>query len=438
MKKFVVALLLIGLALTGLSAGGKSETQTSQPPEKPFAGKTITLLMHPTLYGTTGGKEGIVAEFEKETGATVKVVTAPIPEHSEKAMLDFISGKGAYDVINMQNSDMTKEFSQFLLPLDSYIANAGADWDYKDIFPALSEFAKVDGKQLGIGYRWVPVIMYYRKDLLEKAGVSVPKTYTELAVTAKKLTQDTDNDGKLDVYGYVQRGKAPDEIAHDWLTVFYGYGGVFLKPDGTSGLNSPAGVAAAKLWKQLLDEKTFPPDVFAWGRDDYVGAMQQGRVAMGGYVGSYYGQFFGKDSKLNKEQIGWAPMPAEPGVKQGVNRAGGWFLVINKASKNRDAAWALVKTLTSKENQLREAVQWANGPIRASVFQAESFRKIWPQADALQAAMANVVADPAIAAQPKILEIIGQEVTAVMQGVKTAEKAMADAENRANQALKGF
>lgn len=430
MRRSVVLAMLI-LAAAGMVFATGTQEATESEGGLVFSGQKITLLMHPTLYQTTGGDGGIVSEFEVDTGATVEVVTAPIPEHSEKAMLDFLSGRGAFDVINMQSGDMTDEFVQYFLPLNDYVENAPAEWQWNDIIESLAEGASRDGIQLGIPYRWGQTLMYYRKDLFEEAGVEPPQTHAELLEVARALTTD-------DVYGYVQRGKAPTEISHDWLTTFYGHGGTLINDDGTSGINSQEAIDAMNFWKTLLDEGIFPTDIFAWGRDDYITAMQQGRAAMGGYVGSYYQRFFGQDSTLTEDQIGWALMPAEPGVAEGRNRSGGWHLVINKDSDNPDAAWGLVQRLTSPESQLREAVDYANGPIRESVFASDEYNEKWPQADVMSIATANQVTDPPIAAMPRLHEIIGNEVVSVMQGAKTAEQAVADAERLMNEALRGF
>lgn len=43
--------------------------------------------------------------------------------------------------------------------------------------------------------------VWYRKDLFEENGIEIPKTWDELKAAAAKLTQDTDGDGKTDIYG---------------------------------------------------------------------------------------------------------------------------------------------------------------------------------------------------------------------------------------------
>ena len=425
-KKTILALLLTAAFSCLVFAGGKTDTAGTGGI---YSGKTITVLIHPALYNAAGGDTGIKQEFEKRTGARVDVVTAPIPEHSEKAMLDFMAKRGAYDVIAMQSGDMTKEFCAFFLPLDDYIAKS-PEWDSKDMISSLMDLARVDGKQLGIPYRWTQVVMYYRKDMLQAAGVNVPKSPDDIYPAAKALTRDTDGDGKIDVYGFIAQGKAPEELSHSWLTVFYGYGGKITGPGGRSGFNTPAGIKAATLWLNMYKDGIFPPDFFAWGRDDTINAIAQGKGAMGNFVASYYGNFF--SGNVPRDQIGFAVTPGN-----GINRGGGWNLVINKFSKNPDVAWEFVKEMTNKENQIREAVLWANGPVRNSTFESADFIKLWPQANEMKIATQMQVVDPAIKETPQIHEAVTEELTNVMMGKKTPAQGMADLARRTDKLL-GF
>ena len=42
--------------------------------------------------------------------------------------------------------------------------------------------------------------------MFRKVGISVPKTYAEFLEACRKLTQDTNGDGKTDIYGFGMSG----------------------------------------------------------------------------------------------------------------------------------------------------------------------------------------------------------------------------------------
>lgn len=393
---------------------------------KNYTGQTVTLLMHPTLYKAAGGDNGIVKEFEKRTGAIVKVVQAASPEHTEKAMLDFISKTGAYDVINIGASELSNEFCSNFVPLDNYISN-NPNYDFNDFLPGVAVVGKFQNKQVGIPYRTAQLLTYYRSDLFLANGVKIPESWDKVYDAAKALTKDTNGDEKIDIYGFAAAGKAPAELAHAWLNPFYGYGGQFVQKDGRSGFNSEAGIKAATLWAKLYQDGLFPKDFFAWGRDDLINAMAQGRLAFGHFTASYYGNFF--SSGLTKSQVGCAPLPNNK------NRANGWFLVINKFSKNPDLAWELIMDLTNKENSLREATLWSNSPARSSTYSDAKYRALWPQANEMLIATDNGISEPPSKNISQMFEAISEEVTYIMQGSKSPKSGMADLAKRIDELL---
>jgi ABC-type glycerol-3-phosphate transport system substrate-binding protein len=59
----------------------------------------------------------------------------------------------------------------------------------------------VGGKQYGLVHAAGTSLLIYRKDLATKLGLKPPKTWADLVANAKALTLDTNNDGKIDIYG---------------------------------------------------------------------------------------------------------------------------------------------------------------------------------------------------------------------------------------------
>ncbi len=387
---------------------------------------TITLLIHPTLYLAAGGDEGIVKDFQAQHNCTVNVVTAT--DAMSKAMLDFISQGGAYDVFNVNGPEFTPENAQNFLVLDDLIA-ADPGYEFDDFLQGPVNICQFDGKQVGVPYRMTQLLLYYRTDLFNEANLTVPEKWDQVYETAKALTKDQDGDGKVDVYGFAHAGKG-EELAHAWLSAFYGMGGKFIEDGNRAGFNSESGIKCAQLFADMYQDGILPEDIFAWGRDDFIAAMAQGRIAFAPFIGAYYGRFF--DDVITPEQVGFAPLP-----DGGANRSNGWFLSINKFSKNPDLAWELLKALTNKENGLRAALEWANGPTRTSIYESEEYKALWPQAAELKVAANNIVRDPSTSNSTLMFMTIAEELTYVMQGQKTAEQGMNDLTARINE-LFGF
>ena len=77
-------------------------------------------------------------------------------------------------------------------------------------FPSIIQSQTVGGKLVALPIFTDAPALYYRKDLLEKYGVAVPKTWAELAAGAKIIQDGERAAGKADFHGFVFQGNAYD------------------------------------------------------------------------------------------------------------------------------------------------------------------------------------------------------------------------------------
>lgn len=86
--KVVVLILSLALLISfSVSTGLAQEKQT------------ISVLIQPTLYEATGGDGGLIQRFQEETGIEVTMVSAPTQDLRDKALMEFISQSGRFDVV---------------------------------------------------------------------------------------------------------------------------------------------------------------------------------------------------------------------------------------------------------------------------------------------------------------------------------------------------
>lgn len=404
------------------------------------AAEKVTLLIHPTLYNSTGGDKGVVAEFTKQTGIEVQVVTAPYGAIREKAMIEYAAGSGRYDVTTMVDVWINQETAVFLEPLDEWVKKADAAYDFADIIPSLAQGNRVprpNGPLYAIPFRVGTGIIYYRKDLFEKHKVKVPETWDEFLTAAQKLTLDLDGDGKIDVYGSVQRGKPGEHVHQDFLRFLHSTGhGMLDDAMKRCLLVEPDAVRALEVFVTVFQKKWAPPDMLAWGREEYVSAMQQGRAAMGLYFSPYWGLMIDRQKSKVADHVGYALVPAVRGGKPGRTQNASWNLVIDRKSRNKAAAWKLMEALTNKPNQLTMALKYANGPVRASSYTAPEYLREFPVAKAWLETIALSTTDSPHPRQPEMADIISEEVIAALQAKKTPKVAMESACKRIEPLLR--
>lgn len=387
------------------------------------AAQEITLLIHTTLYGATGGSGGLIDQFTKETGIVVNVVTAPTDQLRERAVIEYVGGTGAFDVATLQDAWMNEEVAAFLEPLQERLASAPPEFQTADLIQSLIDINTKDDDLLAIPFRGGTTMLYYRKDHLEEAGIEVPTTLEELRAAAIALTRDTDGDGVTDVYGLVQRGISGFEIVQDFGRLLFANGGAFLDAEtGSCALADSAGVDTIQFWADLFQGGYMPPDLFAIGRDEQIRQVATGRASMGIYFSPYYGRLV---DDLSAEQVGWGLTPTKEGVEPGRSLNTLWSLAVDRNSREKDAAWQLVLWLTNVENQITMAVEYANAPVRETTYVDPAFVTRNPLgADWLQATAASSFT-PSHPRFPEMADAISIELTAALEGKKSAEAAAA-------------
>jgi multiple sugar transport system substrate-binding protein len=88
--------------------------------------------------------------------------------------------------------------------LAPYLAGSDA-FSEEDFYPEAMSAFQFDGEQVCMPQNVSSLVLYYNRDLFEQAGVPLPPeegwSWNDMVTAATELTQDTDGDGGVDVYG---------------------------------------------------------------------------------------------------------------------------------------------------------------------------------------------------------------------------------------------
>src|SRR3954451_20381591 len=116
------------------------------------------------------------------------------------------------------------------------------------------------GKQYGVPMNFTTLLLYWNRDMFRKAGLDPdkpPANWEEFAAFAKKLTKDTNGDGKPEQYGL---SLGDHQTIAMWPILFWQNGGGVTSPDGkTATLSDPATIEAAKYWVDLVTKDKISP-----------------------------------------------------------------------------------------------------------------------------------------------------------------------------------
>lgn len=220
-------------------------------------------------------------------------------------------------------------------PLDTYITPA----QKAAYIPTFLNPGRLNGKIYGLPVAASARAMYYNKDVLKKAGVTnPPKTWTELqAVCAKVITTGA--------YCFGMQGKEVETDAY-WYYSLWSNGGEIIGANGQSGINSPAAIKAATLYKTLIDKKYTQPGVTGYSRENVQDLFKQGRLAFVITAPFLINQLKEQAPKLS---YGIAPIPAGTRtVTYGVTDS----IAVFKSSTQKKAAYDFVAYVLDAKNHI--------------------------------------------------------------------------------------
>lgn len=216
--------------------------------------------------------------------------------------------------------------------------------------PSFSPWTK-GGRVFGIPHDVHPVLLGYRRDLLDAAGVSLDgvETWEDLGRSLRPLQRDANGDGDPDRYTLAFWPTQRDKVE---LLLLQG-GGQLFDADDFPSLDHPRN---AHLIARMVSW-CVGPDRFAADVDDFTTASNLQKVE------GYALCFFMPDWMCNiwKEQIPQlsgkarlAPLPAfEPGGRR-TSVWGGSMLGIPRTTRDPEAAWAMATTLYLSDELARQ------------------------------------------------------------------------------------
>ncbi|WP_144955441.1 ABC transporter substrate-binding protein [Pseudomonas oryzihabitans] len=220
-----------------------------------------------------------------------------------------------------------------------------ANYDLDDLFPSVREGLSVKGTLYALPFYAESSITYYRKDLFQQAGLTMPAqpTWTQIAEFAGKLHQPD-----KDQYGLCLRGKAGwGENMALVTTMANAFGARWFDEKWQPEFTGPEWTAAANYYVTNMT-KYGPPGASSNGFNENLALFNSGKCAI--WVDASVAGSFTMDKSQSKvaDSVGFAGSPREV-TDKGSSWLYAWSLGIPTSSKHKDAAKTFVTWATSKD-----------------------------------------------------------------------------------------
>ncbi|MFQ6067013.1 MAG: extracellular solute-binding protein [bacterium] len=410
------------------------------------------------------------ADWEKETGGKVRLITAPWAELYPKMSSSFALGAKKYDIIIFPAAYLADFASnKWLAPLDTFIA-ADTRIDWLDILPVYRErISTYAGTIYAVPMDGDSHMFYYRRDAIEnpeyqakfkaKYGYDLapPKTWAQVRDIAEFFNGwDWDGDGRKE-YGVAEAMRKGDQAFWTFFSRAAAFSsipgqaqGLFFDPETMKPLiNDPGHVRALENWIEMIELGV--PGVINMDSGEIRTVYAVGEAALAIDWGDIGVMADTSPESTVKGKVGYSILPGTTRAWDYVKKTwvdfpevnyapylafGGWLAAIDAKSDHVEAAYDFISYLGSPENSYICVTTPETGfnPYRKSHFEKLAgwygYGFVHPEdyLGAIEATIAhpNVQADIRIPGAFRYFEALDAQLSMALAGAKTAKQALDD------------
>lgn len=366
MASSIASVALMAAVLAGIGVGLSG---------RPFAQDKVVRIWHTeTEPQTIKAFNDIARRFEaKNPGVKIEAEGLAWGDLEGKIMAALAAGAPP-ELSHGQPITCTALQAKGLLdPLDEVVKAVGE----ANIWDQVKRVCNVGGRQYGLVHAAGTSLLIYRKDLASKAGLKPPKTWADLLVNAKALTQDLNGDGKIDIYGITVPG---DNL---FINIMLGElikanGGVLFDKANKPQLTDKRMIETLEFWRELV--KYAPP---GWEGHGYLQTFQNLHGQKAAMMFQGYGRGAGMIEKFAPKEMAndqtfdvWlkphGPSGSEPAAQVDEEP---WMLF--KGTRNQKEAVEFLKFFYQDDNYLQyiQTVPIHFFPVTKSLRQSAAYKQ---------------------------------------------------------------
>ena len=352
-RKITTSLVALALGMTAAACGGDSGDSGATESTGP-----IKVWLSNNPEEVAWGK-AMVKEWNAEH-PDQKVTAQEIPagKTSEEVIGAAITAGNAPCLVFNTSPAAVPQFQKQggLVPLDDF--EGGTDYVEQRSGDVAEQYQSEDGKYYQIPWKSNPVMIFYNKDLLKKAGVDPENpplaTHDEFLETSRKIVDSGAADAAI--------WPAPSsEFFQSWFDFYPLYaaetGGKQLVEDGEATFDSEEGRTVADFWAQMYADGLAQKEVY---NGDSFADEKAAMAIVGPWAIAVYG-----------EKVNWgaAPVPTSSGTspEETYTFSDAKNIALYSACENRGTAWEVLKFATSEEQDGELLEQTGQMPLRENL-----------------------------------------------------------------------
>ena len=336
MKKFLIALLVLVLAVSLVACGNNGEENGGETPEPSEPSGEKTTLNFAVQADSTPALDKIVEEFNKKSEkyeVKTTIMTNDSGQMHDQLLNSLSSKSGEYDVISM-DVVWAGEFASagYLGTIDKLLMDN--NWKATDFNAGSMDSGKYKGKNYVLPYFPDLGFIYFRKDIVSEEDA------------AKLKSGDYTFDDFI-AMGEKYKGQGGTKYAYAFQAKQYEGLTVNINEFSSNWQDIEGGL---KYMKAMIDKGLTPEDILNYTEGETANALLNGETVFARNWPYVNGMLQSGEHDIKIDQIDYAPLPNGGSV-------GGWILGVNANSNNLEGAEEFLTFISGPEGQKINAIE---------------------------------------------------------------------------------
>jgi len=356
-----------------------------------------------------------------------KVELKELPEAADAQRQQMVQNaqnqSDAYSVLNM-DVVWTSEFAA-----NQWITQIPEDKvpDLSKLIPATVETAKYRDKLYGVPITSDGGLLYYRKDLLTKAGIAdAPKTWDEMLQDCLKVQALPEAKGMSCYAGQFEKYEG---LTVNFSEAINSAGGVVVGKDGKPNVNTPEAQAGLEELVNGFKTGAIPKAAITYKEEEGRRAFQEGKLLFHRNWPYVYAKAQATDgSSKIAGKFGVAPLPGKTGP--GVSSLGGHDYAISAFTKNKATALDFINFMASEARQKANIEKTSQAPTWASLYDDPALTKQFPYLAPLKASILGAQPRPKVVKYGDVTAAIQQAAYDALSGKTQPQQALSDLQTK--------
>ncbi|EFL34012.1 extracellular solute-binding protein, family 1 [Streptomyces viridochromogenes DSM 40736] len=271
-------------------------------------------------------------------------------------------------------------------------------------------------------------MLYYRTDLLKKAGVTrPPATWGEMTAACAKVKRLPEAKGMSCYAGQFQKYEG---LTVNFAEAVHSAGGRVTDANGTPDVDTPEAKKGLDFLARSFEDGTIPKEAATYQEEDGRQAFQSGKLV---FLRNWPYMYSLAQKSGVKGKFAVAPLPGLNGP--GSSSLGGHNMAVSASARNKATALDFIEFMTSEKNTRTFLEDASVAPPYAALYDDKALIGQYPYLPVLKESILRAVPRPRVVQYGDVTSAVQQETYAALNGEKSSERALKDLQKQLRKAV---